>query len=159
MSTGTTSGSSRRRPTAVADQPAAGSGETRADGVPERVVLVRPRTVAMSALVLLALALALWIVWLARQALTWVLVAMFLAVALDPAVSALERRGLRRRGAATAVVFLAALLALAGLLALLVPPLIGQVEGLVDAVPGYLEQLTSGRGPLGSLERHYHVIE
>jgi predicted PurR-regulated permease PerM len=123
------------------------------------MVLVRPRTVAMSALVLLALALALWIVWLARQALTWVLVAMFLAVALDPAVSALERRGLRRRGAATAVVFLAALLALAGLLALLVPPLIRQVEGLVAAVPGYLDQLTSGRGPLGSLERHYHVVE
>jgi predicted PurR-regulated permease PerM len=113
----------------------------------------------MSALVLLALALALWIVWVARQALTWLLVAMFLAVALDPAVSALERRGLRRRGAATAVVFLAALLALAGLLALLVPPLIRQVEGLVAAVPGYVDQLTSGRGPLGSLERHYQVVE
>jgi len=146
-------------PTASADQPAADWSELRADGVPERVVLVRPRTVAISALVLLALALALWIVWLARQALTWVLVAMFLALALDPAVSALQRRGLRRRGAATAVVFLAALLALAGLLALLVPPLIRQVEGLVAAVPGYVDQLTSGRGPLGSIERHYHVVE
>jgi predicted PurR-regulated permease PerM len=159
MSTGTTSGSSTRRPTASADQPADGWGEPRAGGVPERVVLVRPRTVAMSALVLLGLALALWIVWVARQALTWVAVAMFLAVALDPAVSALERRGLRRRGAATAVVFLAALLALGGLLALLVPPLIRQVEGLAAAVPGYVDQLTSGRGPLGSLERHYHVVE
>src|SRR3954469_24954532 len=160
MSTGTTSGSSRRRPpTASADQPAGGWGEPRADGVPERMVLVRPRTVAMSALVLLALALALWIVWAARQVLTWVLVAMFLAVALDPAVSALERRGLRRRGPTTAVIFLAALLALAGLLALLVPPLVRQVEGLVAAVPGYVDQLTSGRGPLGSLERHHHVVE
>ena len=159
MSTGTTSGSSRHRPTASTEPPGAGSGESRADRVPERVVLVHPRTVAMSALVLLALALALWIVWVARQALTWVLVAMFLAVALDPAVSALERHGLRRRGAATAVIFLAALLALAGLLALLVPPLIRQVEGLVAAVPGYVDQLTSGRGPLGSLERHYHVVE
>jgi hypothetical protein len=84
-----------RSPTASADQPAAGWGEPRADGVRERVVLVRPRTVAMSVLVLLAVALALWVVWLARQALTWVVVAMFLAVALDPAVSALERRGLR----------------------------------------------------------------
>jgi hypothetical protein len=100
MSTGTTSGSSTRRPTASADQLAPGCSEARSDGVPERLVIVRPRTVAMSALVLLALALALWIVWLARQALTWVLVAMFLTVALDPAVSALERRGLRRRGAA-----------------------------------------------------------
>src|SRR4051812_13301415 len=81
---------------------------------------------------------------------------MFLAGALDPAVSALERRGLRRRGAATAVVLLAALLALAGLIALLVPPLIRQVEGLVA---GYADQLTSGRGPLGSLERDYHVVE
>lgn len=145
--------------TASADRAAADRDQPRADGVPERVVLVRPRTVAMSALVLLALALALWIVWAARQALTWVLVAMFLALALDPAVSALERRGLRRRGAATAVIFLATLLALAGLLALLVPPLLHQVEGLAAAVPGYADQLTSGRGPLGSLQRHYHVVE
>src|SRR4051812_47470 len=104
MSTETRSGSSR--PMARADRPAAGWGEPRADRVPERVVLVRPGTVAMAALVILALAVALWIVWVARQALTCVLVAMFLAVALDPAVAALERRGLRRRGAATAVICL-----------------------------------------------------
>jgi predicted PurR-regulated permease PerM len=49
-----------------------------------------------------------------------------------PAVSALQRRGPRRR---VAEILLAALPALAGLLALLVPPLIRQITGLVAAVP------------------------
>jgi predicted PurR-regulated permease PerM len=47
------------------------------------------------------------------------------------------------------IVFLLVVLALAGVGALLVPPLIHQVQGLVRAVPGYVEQLTAGRGPLG----------
>jgi predicted PurR-regulated permease PerM len=84
---------------------------------------------------------------------------MFLATALDPAVSALERRGRRRRGAATALIFLLGLLALGGLIALALPPLIDQVSGLAKAVPGYVDQLTAGRGPLGWLERDYHVVE
>jgi predicted PurR-regulated permease PerM len=133
--------------------------ETTNMSAPERVVVIRPRTVATVAGVLLLLACALWVVWIARQALTWILVAMFLATALDPAVSALERRGLKRRGAATAAIFLLGLLALAGLTALLLPPLIDQVRGLAEAVPGYVDQLTAGRGPLGWLERDYHVVD
>ena len=126
---------------------------------PERVVVVRPRTVVTVAGVLISLACALAVVWAARHVLTWVLVAAFVAVAMDPAVTALQRRGVKRRGAAAALVFLLVLSALAGLGALLLPPLIDQVQGLVRAVPGYVEQLTAGRGPLGWLERDYQVVE
>jgi hypothetical protein len=48
-----------------------------ADGPPERVVLFRPRVVLQVAGVLLGLAIVLWIVYVARQTLTWVFVALF----------------------------------------------------------------------------------
>jgi predicted PurR-regulated permease PerM len=109
--------------------------------------------------VLLGLAIALWIVYVARQTLTWVFVALFLTLALAPAVNALQARGVRRRGAATAVVFLLGFIVLAAIGALLIPPLVDQVSGFANAAPGYVHDLTKGRGPLGFLETKYHVVE
>jgi predicted PurR-regulated permease PerM len=130
-----------------------------ADSPPERVVLFRPRVVLQVAGVLLGLAIALWIVYVARQTLTWVFVALFLTLALAPAVNALQARGVRRRGAATAVVFLFGFIILAAIGALLIPPLVDQVSGFANAAPGYVHDLTKGRGPLGFLETKYHVVE
>lgn len=126
---------------------------------PERVVSFRPRTVLTVAGLLLAIAVALWVVWIARQVLVWMLVSLFLALALDPAVGALQRRGLSRRGAAAGAVYLLALVVIAGMAALFVPTLVNQVNSLVDAAPGYVHDLTKGRGPLGFLETRYHVVE
>ena len=125
---------------------------------PERVVLFRPRTVLQVAGVLLGVVTALWVVWVAHRVITWVLVAFFLALALNPAVRFLQARGLRR-GAAVAVIYLTAV-GVAGLLAaLFVPPLVDQIDGLVDAAPGYVADITAGRGPLGFLERDYQIVE
>ena len=125
----------------------------------ERVVTFRPRTVLTVAGILLALAIVLWIVWVSRRVFIWVLVSLFLALALDPAVNALQRRGIRRRGTAVTVVFLLAVLCIAGLGALIIPTIVQQVNDLVDAAPGYVHDLTRGRGPLGFLETKYHVVE
>jgi predicted PurR-regulated permease PerM len=129
------------------------------DRARERVVSFRPRAILQTTAVLLGVAVALWMVYVARQTITWMFVALFLTLALSPAVSALQARGLHRRGAATAVVFLVAVVILAGFGALLIPPLVDQVSGFAKAVPGYIENLTQGRGPLGFLERRYHVVE
>jgi predicted PurR-regulated permease PerM len=127
---------------------------------PERVVILRPRTILSVAGILIGLALALWIVFVARQALTWVVISVFLALALNPAIEWLERRlGFQRRGVAAAIIYVATFAALVGLGFLLIPPLVDQVTGLVDAVPGYVKDLTHGRGPLGFLETKYHVVE
>ena len=40
-----------------------------------------------------------------------------------------------------------------------VPILIDQVNNFIDALPGYVEDLTSGRGRLGFLEREYQITE
>jgi predicted PurR-regulated permease PerM len=130
----------------------------REEHVPQREVSFRPRAILQAVGVLLGVAALLWILYLARQVITWVFVALFLTLALNPAVSAMEKRGLRR-GLATGVVFLTLLLGLGAVGGLLIPPLVDQVGGLAEAAPGYVEDLTKGRGPLGFLERDYHVVE
>jgi len=128
-------------------------------GPDERVVSFRPRTIITAAVLLVAIGVVLWIVWVSRRVLIWTFVSAFLAVALNPAVGALQRRGIRRRGAAAAVVYVLMLAIIAGLGALLIPTLVSQVNDLVDAAPGYVQDLTHGRGPLGFLETKYHVVE
>ena len=128
-------------------------------GPDERVVSFRPRTIITAAVLLVAIGVVLWIVWVSRRVLIWTFVSAFLAVALNPAVGALQRRGIHRRGAAAAVVYVLMLAIIAGLGALLIPTLVNQVNDLVDAAPGYVQDLTHGRGPLGFLETKYHVVE
>jgi predicted PurR-regulated permease PerM len=126
---------------------------------PERVVTFRPRTVLTVAALIVAVAIALWVIWVARRVLIWTLVALFLALAMNPAVDGLLRRGVRRRGLAAALVYLIVILVVAALGALFIPTLVQQVNDLVDAAPGYVHDLTHGRGPLGFLETKYHVVE
>jgi predicted PurR-regulated permease PerM len=126
---------------------------------PERVVEVRPRTVANVAGVLLGIAAALWLLFLARHVIVWMLVALFLALALNPAVEWFEGRFRVGRGVAVGIVFALAVLALTGLAIGFVPTLVDQVDSFIRAVPGYVHDLTHGRGSLGFLERKYHVVE
>jgi predicted PurR-regulated permease PerM len=125
----------------------------------ERVVTFRPRTILASALVLVGVAVVLWVLWVSRRVLIWTFVSVFLAIAMSPAVDALQRRGIARRGAAAGVVYLVVIGAIAALGAVFIPTLIQQVNDFVDAVPGYVQDLTRGRGPLGFLETKYNVVE
>jgi predicted PurR-regulated permease PerM len=96
---------------------------------------IRQRTLAVVAVLLGVVA----VVWLAMQISTLLLmvfVSLFVAVALEPPVHLLTKRGWRR-GAATGVVFLASLLAIIAFLVALAPLLVNQVDQLVDRLPGY----------------------
>lgn len=125
----------------------------------ERVVRFRPTTILALLGITIGVFLLLEIVWIARQVLTWVLIAIFLTLALNPAVDWFQRHGLRRRSAATAVT---ALLVLAGitLLGLLfIPTLVNEVNGFARALPDYVDDITHRRGRLGFLESKYHITE
>src|SRR4051794_41943000 len=65
----------------------------------ERVVSFRPRTIVTAAMLLVGVAVVLWIVWVSRRVLIWTFVSAFLAIALSPAVDAIQRRGAPPRGA------------------------------------------------------------
>jgi predicted PurR-regulated permease PerM len=125
----------------------------------EHVVTVRPRTVLMVALVLLGVAAAVEVVLMSERVLIWMFVSLLLALALNPALDMLQRHGIRRRGAAAAIVYLLVTAFLAGVGALIVPTLVQQVADFIQAVPGYVQELTAGRGPLGFLETKYQVVE
>jgi predicted PurR-regulated permease PerM len=125
----------------------------------ERIIRIRVRTILM----IFALAIATWallhIVSIARQVIIWILIALFLALAINPLVELLQRRGLRRRGIATSVAILLVLLGIAAVGALFIPTLVDNVNKFVDAVPGYVDDLTKGKGRFGFLETKYHVVE
>jgi predicted PurR-regulated permease PerM len=125
----------------------------------EHLVSVRPRTVFMVVAILLATAALVWVALKAERVLVWTFTSILLALALNPAVELFQRLGVRRRGAAAGLVYVAAAAFIAGVGALIIPTLVQQVGDFVDAVPGYVQQLTAGRGPLGFLERDYHVVE
>ena len=80
-------------------------------------------------------------------------------MALNPAVERLQRRWVKRRGAAVAIVFALALLVIVGIAATFVPTLVREVNDFANAVPGYVHDLTKGKGKLGFLERKYQVVE
>jgi predicted PurR-regulated permease PerM len=65
----------------------------------------------------------------------------------------------RRRGIAVAIAYLLVLAALVAIGALFIPTLVDQVNRFVEAVPGYVHDLTKGRGRLGFLETKYHIVE
>jgi predicted PurR-regulated permease PerM len=127
--------------------------------IPERAIRFPVRTVlAVLGIILGAWAL-LQVIFITRQVLTWILVALFFAIALSPAVDWLQERGIRRRGYAVALTSLA----VAGVITLIgwlvIPPLVDQVNDFARKVPDYIDDLTKGRGRFGFLETKYHIVE
>ena len=125
----------------------------------ERLVHFRPRTVFVVLGIIIAAFLLLQIVQAAQGILIWIFIAIFLSLALNPAVDALQRHGVPRRGLAVTIVFLGAIVAIAALAATLVPTIVAQVNDFIDAVPGYVADLTAGKGRLGFLEREYQITD
>jgi predicted PurR-regulated permease PerM len=127
--------------------------------VEERVVRFRATTILTVLALTIAVVLLLQLVWVARQVLTWLLIALFLALALNPLVEWFQRHGIRQRGVASAVTFLLALGAILGLSALFIPTLVDEANGFVRAFPDYVRDITEGRGDLGRLAERYDLVE
>jgi predicted PurR-regulated permease PerM len=127
--------------------------------IPERLVRFRLRTVLSLLGTVIAVAIALQVVWISRHILTWILISAFLALALNPAVDWLQQHGLKRRGAAAGVTFLLAIGLIAAIGFTFVPTLVNQVNDFVQNLPDYVNDITRGRGRLGFLETKYHIQE
>jgi predicted PurR-regulated permease PerM len=87
-----------------------------------------------------------------------IVLALVFALGLDPMVSWLVRHGWRRSWAVAAVT-VGFLLAVVGVFAVIVPPIVAQVEQLFRAIPGLLQQLQDRSSALGRLNARYHVVE
>ena len=143
----------------AAVRPLRDAARVQVEGASERLVHFRPRTVFTVLLVLLGVAATLQILWIARGVITWILVAVFLAVALNPAVDWFQNHGIRSRGLAVGATFVSLLVAIALLGATFIPTLVDQINDFVNQIPQYVDDLVEGRGKLGFLETRYHVVE
>ena len=98
-----------------------------------------------------------WSIVSARQVLELIALALFIAIGLEPVVALLHRHRVPR-GVGVALVSLAAVGAVAGLLELAIPPLVNEVDKLVKEAPHYLETLNNRSSFLGHLNQHYHIV-
>jgi predicted PurR-regulated permease PerM len=92
-------------------------------------------------LTVVAVLLVLYAAYLVRSVLLLALVAGFLAVGLDPAVTWVEKRLGLRRGQAVTIIVLLFILTIVGFLAAVVPPLVRQVAEFATNLPEYIQEL------------------
>ena len=85
-------------------------------------------------------ALLAYLIYLARQTLGLVFIAVFMAVALGPAVDFFSRHRVPRAVSILLVYFLIAT-AIFGIGLLVVPPIVSQVRSLAHDIPGYISKL------------------
>src|SRR5207244_12649092 len=75
--------------------------------VPERVIRFRPRTILTVIGIVLAVAVVLELLWISRHVITWILISVFLALAINPLVDWLAAHGVRPRRSAVGIAYLA----------------------------------------------------
>jgi predicted PurR-regulated permease PerM len=92
----------------------------------------------------------------ASSVLTLIVLALFLAIGMDPAVGRLMRWRLPRWAAVTLMTLLL-LGIVGGFIAAAVPPLTAQATQLVKELPHYANQLNDHSSTLGRLDARYHL--
>jgi predicted PurR-regulated permease PerM len=98
------------------------------------------RSIVRIVLIIVAVAICLYLIYQVRRPLTWILIAMFLSVALSGPVNWLSRR--MRRGLAITVVLVGMLLVPLGLVALVVPPFITEGNRFAQNLPDYSREVS-----------------
>ncbi|MFL5824196.1 MAG: AI-2E family transporter, partial [Solirubrobacteraceae bacterium] len=104
-----------------------------------------------------AAALVAWSIVTTREVLLLMVVALVIAIGLEPIVALLHRHRVPRP-VAVALVSLAGVGLFAGLMALAIPPLVDEGDKLVSQAPHYLETLNNKSSFLGHLNKHYHLV-
>lgn len=119
-----------------------------------------PRSIARAVLVIAAVVLFLYILYLLRKPLSWLIIAGFIAIAAAGPVNYLSR--VMKRGLAIALVYLGIVLIPIALGALLIPPVVTQVGELADNAPAYVEDIqnyVSDNKRLNSINEDYKITE
>jgi predicted PurR-regulated permease PerM len=121
---------------------------------------VNPRTIfrwSMSgALGVLVVAVGAYLVYQARDLLVRILVALFIAVSLDPLVRWLIQRKVKR-SVAVGLILGTVAVSLGVLMWLALPPMVSQAASLTSDFPGYLNDLRARSPGLRDLEARFHV--
>jgi predicted PurR-regulated permease PerM len=120
---------------------------------------ISPRDVLRVVLTVVLVAMALYLIYLLRTPLTWIFIAGFLAIALSGPVNWLHRRT-GKRGISIAIVYIGLILVPVFLAAILVPPIVEQLNNLINNLPAYasdLRDLVNENDTLRRLEEDYNI--
>jgi predicted PurR-regulated permease PerM len=118
------------------------------------------RVIARNVLVVAGVALILYVLWLLRQPISWLVIAAFLAVAMAGPVNFFQRY--MRRGLAIALTYFGLLLIPIGLGALLVPPIVNQISDVATNAPEYVqdvEDYVNDNKTLNDLNDKYNITD
>ncbi|WP_198550496.1 AI-2E family transporter [Streptomyces silvensis] len=116
--------------------PPAGTDRGRGAGMPRWL----PRAMVLALALIACFQLGSWAFHQLTGLLINILIAFFLALAVEPAVSWMAARGLRR-GLATGIVFLGVVIASAGFITMMGSMLAGQIVDMVEDFPDYLDKV------------------
>jgi predicted PurR-regulated permease PerM len=119
-----------------------------------------PRTVARTVFTAVLVVLALYLIYLLRRPIGWLLIATFLAVALSGPVNFLDRY--MKRGFAITLVYLGLLLVPVGIGAIVVPPIVNGANDLAENAPEYAEDVTdfvNDNETLSDINEDYDVTQ
>ena len=120
---------------------------------------VTTRVVLRVVITVIAVLFALYLVYLLRKPITWIVIAAFIAVAISAPINWLERH--MRRGFAVLIAYLCLFAIPVGLGAILVPPIVNGGNDLADRAPQYAAQardFVNKNERLRKLEEDYGVI-
>jgi predicted PurR-regulated permease PerM len=120
------------------------------DGPSTRAIVRIVLTIAATAGMLLLL-------WEVRSTLLLVFIAVFLAVALGPAVGFFRRRGVPR-GLSILLVYVLITASIVGVGLLIVPPIVSQVDQLAKDIPGYVSDLRDNK-QFRKYDDKYHISD
>jgi predicted PurR-regulated permease PerM len=95
------------------------------------------RAIVRTVIVVVAVLLSLYLIYLLRRPIGWLLIAAFIAVALSGPVNRLDRY--MRRGFAITIVYIGLLLVPIGIGALVIPPVVTSVESFATNAPRYAQ--------------------
>jgi predicted PurR-regulated permease PerM len=93
----------------------------------------------------------------ASQVFVLILVALFLATGLNPAVEAIRKRGVSRT-TAVSIIFTSVILLVIAFGALVVPPLVSQLTHLIESAPALLNQLKDN-ATIANINTQYGIID
>jgi len=118
------------------------------------------RSVLRNVLIVVAVAITLYLLYLVRKPLGWIIIATFLAIAMSGPVNFLHRH-LGRRGIAIGLSYVGLLLIPIGLGAIIVPPVVTGANDLANDAPRYaadVQRFVQRNKTLRGLEDDYGVV-
>jgi predicted PurR-regulated permease PerM len=98
------------------------------------------RAVVRTVLIVVAVVVCLYLIYLLKEPITWLVIAAFIAVAMSGPVNLLHRY--MKRGPAIALAYIGLITIPIALGVLIVPSLVDQIENLAGNVPSYAQDVT-----------------